>query len=244
MAPGACSCLILGSMRTATLHELERVLKALANVNRLKLLETLQVPQGYADINLQPSRGDEWGSDERAISRQALRKHLHELMEIGVVVELPSGESGTRRYTVNHARLFGVVEQMRQIATVRGGAPSGGQTVDLEVGRPGGGVDGPHLVLVRGVQEGRCYSLVTQNREPEWSIGRGRGADVSLDYDPYASTSHARVVLKERQFFLVDLPSNRNGTFLNWNRMVRGGVAPLKAGDVIGVGMSLLVLRA
>ena len=39
----------------------------------------------------------------------------------------------------------------------------------------------------------------------------------------------------------MDLASNRNGTVLNWSEMARGTVAPLVAGDLIG--MTRLVFR-
>lgn len=113
----------------------------------------------------------------------------------------------------------------------------------LESRGPSAAASGPHLVLARGVQEGRSFPLARRGEDEAWSIGRQRHQPVCLDYDPYISSEHARILSKEGKFFLMDLPNNKNGTLLNWQKMVRGGIAPLKSGDVIGVGMSLLVFR-
>lgn len=51
------------------------------------------------------------------------------------------------------------------------------------------------------------------------------------------------MVARDGRSLLLDLPGNRNGTLLNWKPLARGGVAELKAGDVVGVGRSLLVFR-
>lgn len=221
--------------------DVEQVLKVLSNPNRLQLLRTLQSPKGFADLELAPSRNDGWGSEERAISRQAVRRHVQELMELGVVVEVPGSGDTVTRFLVNHARLFGVVEQLRQIATVRPALDLAHETIGLG-GRAGVSVpDGPHLALVRGVQEGRAFPLAEGGT---WTIGRARACAICLDYDPYVSSEHAQVVRKDEGYFLVDLAANKNGTFLNWAPLARGGVAPIRAGDVVGLGMSLLVFRA
>lgn len=226
-------------MPPLTPDELERLLKALANVNRIRLLQTLQRPKGYRELDLQPSREDSWGSDERAITRQAVRGHLKALMDIGVVREARDGDGAS--FVVNHARLFGVVEELRQLATLRPTAEAGDATMNLDARTPGVDVAGPHLALVRGVEEGRAFPLLSDRAE--WTIGRRRSAEICLDYDPYVSSDHARIVRRDGAFFLMDAPASKNGTLLNWSRVARGALAPLKAGDVVSVGRSLLVFR-
>lgn len=223
-------------------RELERFLKALANVNRLRLLEALQTPQAYADLELPPSRADDAGDPERAISRQAMRRHIEELMGIGVVLPVSGGRGGAMRFTVDRARLYGIVEQLRQLATVEPEWAVAAGTVNLAAPELQKTAVGPHLVLVRGVQEGRTFPL-EQPRE-EWLLGRNRASALCLDYDPYISSAHARILRRDGGFVLADLPGNKNGTYLNWRRLERGGFAVLRAGDVVGVGTSLLVFRA
>lgn len=230
-------------MRRDELRELERILKALANVNRLALLADLQKPQRYTEVRLAPSRAGP-GSAERPIARQAVKKHLLALKGLDLVVAAPG--PGTS-YVLNHARLFGALEQLRALTQVAPTAASEGmRTVDLDAAPRAPDIAGPQLVLVRGVREGRAFALTSDRAGPEgaWVLGRKRECAVSLDYDPYVSGAHAHVVRRDGRFFLVDLPGNRNGTFLNWKLLARGALAELKAGDVVGVGRSLLVFRA
>lgn len=223
-------------------RELERFLKALANVNRLRLLEELQTPQGYGDLDLPPSRIDEQGDPGRAITRQALRRHVEELMGIGVVIPVSSSRGGAMRFTVDRARLYGIVEQLRKLATVEPEMAVPHGTVDLSAPPRADPAPGPHVVLVRGVHEGRTFPL-ERGRE-EWLVGRSRATPICLDYDPYISGTHARILRKDDGFVLADLPGNKNGTYLNWTKLERGGFAPLKSGDILGLGTSLLVFRA
>ncbi len=229
-------------MDIRTLEELERVFKALSNINRLKLLVALQTPRGYSEIELTPSRGTGQGSSDRPISRQAVRGHIQELADIGVLVEADP-EARRRRFVVDRSRLYAVVEQMRTLATVEPTVAAADQTMDLDSEPRPPMTDDPHLALVRGVEEGRVFPLDPDDPGSRFVIGRSAGADVALDYDGYISKEHAHVLIKPDGFFLRDLPSNKNGTFLNWRRMERGGLAPLGAGDVVGVGRSLLVFR-
>lgn len=224
------------------LEELERVFKALSNINRLKLLVQLQSPRGYSEIDLSPSRGDSAGSEDRSISRQAVRSHIQELMDLGVVVEAPSDGQGSR-FLVDHSQLFALVEQMRSLAQVQPSVEITGRTLNLEMTSPPPEANGPHLVLVRGVHEGRCFELTDSDEDGQWTVGRASEADISLDYDAYVSTDHAKLLRRDGEFFLMDSPANKNGTFLNWEKLTRGGIAPLSSGDVLGVGMSLLVFR-
>ena len=222
--------------------ELERVLKTLANANRLELLIELQEPKRVVELTLSPSRADGAGSEERAISRQAVKNHVAALVEIGVVEQTEEGYANAR-FVVNHARLFEVTERLRQIATVKPTRPVAMETRDLDDQKPRPRPAGAHFVLVRGVREGQAYPLESPGPSDGWLIGRRPEAQVRLDYDPFVSGSHARVIAREGRHFLVDLPGARNPTRLNWEEMLRGGVALLEPGDVVGVGLSLLVYR-
>lgn len=222
-------------------EELEGLLKALGNANRIRLLQALQTPKGYADLDLPPTREDAHGRQDRAITRQALRRHLQELVDIGVVQQRPPGPDGQNLFLVDHARIYGVVEQLRELATVRPAAELSTPTIGLTGKVLPRGAEGPRLVLVRGVHEGKPFPLDGAKRE--WSIGRDRASEVCLDYDPFVSASHARIEQARGGFALMDLPINKNGTELNWQTLPKGGRAKLLPGDVIGVGTTLLVFR-
>lgn len=229
------------SMGRPPLEDLEQTFRALGNINRLKLLLELQEPKGYREIELPPSRADDRGSPDRSISRPAIRRHLDELMEIGVVQQEKDGRSDV--FLLDHARLFAVVENLRELATIRPKVAAEGDTMDIDVEAPAIESRGPHLVLARGVEEGRVYPLDGEPGQRSWELGRDAHLDIPLDYDAYVSSRHARIEHRDGEFLLVDLPSNKNGTYLNWAKLAQGAVAPLAPGDIIGAGRSLLVFR-
>jgi DNA-binding transcriptional ArsR family regulator len=227
-----------------SLQALEPVFKAFANRNRLELLQQLQEPRRYKDIFLEPSKDGGGGSSNRAISRQAVRGHLRSLQALGLVVELPGDDRRETMFVVDHTRLFTIVEKMRSLSVVSTKINLDAETVVLEDRHPEADLAGPNLVLVRGVHEGKAYRLQSEPGRDHWTVGRAPGVEVCIDYDPYVSGEHAQILYKGESHFLVDVPDNCNGTYLNWRKMVVGGVAPLQSGDIIGLGMSLFVFRA
>jgi pSer/pThr/pTyr-binding forkhead associated (FHA) protein len=66
------------------------------------------------------------------------------------------------------------------------------------------------------------------------TIGRDPTNDVILHEDKMVSRSHAEIVLRNEQWYLVDLGS-RNGTLVNGRAAQQH---PLRDGDVIGIGSS------
>jgi predicted component of type VI protein secretion system len=65
-------------------------------------------------------------------------------------------------------------------------------------------------------------------------LGRGDAAEIRLD-DPYASSSHAQLILQAGVVVLEDLGST-NGTYLNEELLA--GPAPLHNGDRVRIGDS------
>jgi DNA-binding CsgD family transcriptional regulator len=64
------------------------------------------------------------------------------------------------------------------------------------------------------------------------TIGRDPANDVTLEKDKLVSRSHAEIVVRSTQWYLVDLGS-RNGTIVNGRPAHRH---PLRDGDIIGIG--------
>ncbi len=227
---------------------LAALLESLANPTRLALLRQLRQPRILSEIRLRAEQPREGLNPERAMARQAVRRHLDYLLDAGFVRKRSGwrGELEVEEYIVNHQRLFAVLEDLRGLGQLRPvDLTWNEQTVSLtgldEQSLP----DGPQLILVRGLGEGLSYALRVDGRAAgEWIIGRQRGLAIPLDYDPFVSGEHARVVLDDKGFFVEDLPTSRNGTFLNWQPLPRGGRAALAHGDMIGVGRSLLLFRA
>jgi DNA-binding transcriptional ArsR family regulator len=225
---------------------LSAVLEVLANENRLELLRQLRVPRTAREVTLQPPDVRPGENPERPISRQAARVHLNKLAEIGVVVARRTrrGHTVADEYVLNQQRIFAIAEEFRRLASLRASLPPGSEaTLD---GRPPGspkGQAGVRLVLVHGLDEGRTFPLALHEHGEErgWVIGRREGAAVCLDYDPYVSSENSEVTCIRGRYVLQDLRSSRNGTYVNWQQMPKGGSRELLPGDVIGVGRSLLL---
>lgn len=213
---------------------LARDLAPLGNEKRLALLHFLTLPHYLEEI-----------ATHLGMARQAAQKHVDQLLEVGVIRKQQGRrESGpVVEYVVVPQRLFSMSEDFSRLGVLR---PRGAEPLLMrtEVGPSDAGAspaEGPALVLVHGMRAGAVFPLA--GSPGPWSIGRDAARDVPLDYDPYASSRHAEVHLENGRHVLVDAFST-NGTLLNWERMPRGGRSPLRPGDVVGVGRSLLVFRA
>lgn len=229
----------------AELETLANILGALAHPRRLELLAILREPRSAGEIELRPWRQTADHSPERAISRSAVERHLQTLETIGVIARKPAQRGkGAEEYVLDHARLFAIIETVRALTRLR-------PTIDLDsretmdVLRPverksARPATGPHVARMGGPSEGDVVPLLG---EGPWRIGRAPGSEVSLDYDPFVSSSHAELTRAGGTFSVRDLAVNRNGTSVNWTRLPRGGSLELASGDVIGAGRSLLLFR-
>lgn len=229
--------------REASDRELCRYLAALSVPNRVALLRKLQLPHALPDIELPAVRARGTLQPRRPLSRTAVQEHLAKLHELGLVEAKSVSRDGRRvtEYVLNHARLFVLVEELRELGllrpsrggpegTVAGAGPSG------EVALP----KGPALLAVGGPLEGAVFAL--EGRGP-WRIGREAGVEVALPHDPFISKENARLRQRGGAFTAEDLAASKNGTRVNWRRLKPGEEAPLAPGDVLGVGRSLLVFR-
>lgn len=206
---------------------------------RLEILRQLRTPKPLRDIEVRAPDPDR--ADGRPISRQAVRVHLEKLVEIGVVTTREVDRSV--EYVLNHQRLFAIAEEFRALARLRPAPEVDAPTVGGPSGVAGRPASGPRLVLVRGLDEGTTWSLAEGRSPRRWVVGRKRGLDVALDFDPFVSSENAVVSEEAGRFFVADLPESRNGTTLNFALLGRGERRELAAGDVIGVGRSLLLFR-
>lgn len=244
----------MGSRGGAAAIDYERLgvyLRALGVPTRLQLLHKLQLPHAVTDIELPPYRKDKGQRADRAISRQAVENHLRKLEALKLVRSRIGRRDGREvaEYVVDHGRLFALVEEVRRLSLIRA-APGmfGDETRVAEtsstsprVSEPIRLPEGPGLVLVGGPMEGAAFPLTGDG---PWTIGRGAGAEVRLAYDPYVSGQNGLVSRTDDGFLLEDLGTARNGTRLNWMPLGSGTAAAVRAGDLIGVGRSLLVFRS
>lgn len=225
-------------------EELAGYLNALSHPGRLELLAQLRVPRTVREMSLKPYRRETEGNPDRLISRTALERHLQLLRAIGVVRSREAQRDGraVEEYVVNQQRLFQVVEALRGLSHLRPAANLDVEvTVTGEVARSAPTPEGPHVVCLTGPLEGHARAL---GGAGPWVLGRSPTVAIPLDYDPYASSEHARIARGTSGFTVEDLPSSRNGTLLNWRPVPPGAPVPLKTGDVVSVGRSLLLFRA
>ncbi|MGH2804794.1 MAG: FHA domain-containing protein [Thermoleophilaceae bacterium] len=83
------------------------------------------------------------------------------------------------------------------------------------------------VVAAMGHQPGTAFHVATGA-----TLGRSDGADINVD-DPFASSAHARIFLRDDYMYLEDMGST-NGTYLN-GRQIRTPER-LKVADVIRIG--------
>jgi DNA-binding transcriptional ArsR family regulator len=220
------------------------LLKALGHPLRIQILEMLRIPHTLAEMRLTPERKEGGAKPSRSMSRMAVRQHVDQLLDFGLVRQvrvLRQGRSSFA-YVVNHRQLFAVTEELKELARIRpdqdllvdGTRPGREEPVPERVG-------GPRLVLVNGIYEGTSFPLRFEREAAHWRIGRKRGLAVSLDYDPYLSLENSEITWDKARYFVRDLPGSRNGTAVNWLPLEPGGTRELVPGDIVSAGRSLLL---
>lgn len=226
-------------------QRLAAFLRVLANPVRLEMLRSLARPQAIQDIRVSPHRAEAGARPERPMSAVAVRKHMDQLVAIGVVRTQRRMREGRLmgHFEVNLPQVFALSEEFLSMARI-GGAD--GLADGTLLGPPSQALrqpDGPHLVLVRGLGEGRCFPLAEREGQA-WTIGRAASSEVCLDYDGFVSLANTRLEYRDGAFVAHDIATNRNGTSVNWTMLPAGGRQELAPGDVLGVGRSRLLLRA
>ena len=134
----------------------------------------------------------------------------------------------------------------RSPATVPQPEVAGKAAAGLNLSSSQGSTEKPHarLVIERGRSVGKQFMLsAAESQIGRWDADGGIFPDVDLDSDdPEAKVSrrHARITMRDGQYFLEDLGST-NGTFINrGKRLSPGERQPLKDGDEIIVGKTFL----
>lgn len=224
-------------------------LRLLADANRLDLLQQLSEPKTTDEIELTPSRVSRGSNPDRQLTRQAVRHHLRQLRDQGLV------ETSSRRrqdgrmvneFQINQEAFFAVLEELRKLnqricAGRRRRASLLERAGDAREGWP----VGPKLVLVRGLHDGEVYPLDQTTASPPrgWVIGRSPGCSIQLDYDPDVAHQNSEITFQDQGFHLIDLRISNQGTVLNGVQLPVGGQTDLAHGDILEIGSSVFVFQ-
>lgn len=208
-------------------------LKPLSNPKRLKLLHFLTEPHYLEEI-----------ASELKMARQSAQKHVDLLMDGGFLKKQQGRrDSGpVTEYLLRPQKLFTIHEEFGKLGVLEPVVEDEMLTrTQLSSTAPAGrSVEGvPRLRVVHGRTLGQTYEL---SGDGPWMVGRDPKGDVTLDYDPFVSNRHAEIGREGDEFGISDAFST-NGTRLNWEALDKGQSVPLRHGDVLGVGKTLLVFH-
>ncbi len=228
-------------------ERLAAALTVFSNPVRIAILRSLSAPRILRDVRVRAPGG---GVPDRArgavLSRQTVKEHLDKLVASGVVVarEVERDGAPAVEYVLDHRALYALAEEFRGFAKLRSFADLDVHTLARSADSSAPEVGGPCLVLVRGLHDGAVYRLNPPAQgEREWTIGRRRGLDVSLDYDPFVSGENAIVSWRGGAFHVETVAGSRNAVTVNYRALGDGERRRLATGDILGVGKSALLFR-
>jgi pSer/pThr/pTyr-binding forkhead associated (FHA) protein len=128
------------------------------------------------------------------------------------------------------------LREPRLVAAPPGQSSSPPQAARAAPGAPKGRNVPRELAVISPEEaEGQAFPLAE-----EISIGRAPGCAVALPTDTFVSQVHARVFRRGDEYWVEDLGST-NGTLVNGRKLT--GPAPLRKGDRLQVGRTVLELR-
>ena len=204
---------------------LNQYLTALASPIRLRLLWALRDPTRASDVRIRAEAERGELRAERPLARSTILHHLLLLEEVGLLERLEE-----ERFVVNQQILFSILEDLARLSRLAPAvAVDVGNTLPTKTPATASALaTGPKLVLVGGPREGEVFVL--EGAGP-WTIGRGREADLCIDYDPHVSRLHLRVQRDGKAGFCVlALPESMNPSSLDFRYVEAGGSVPLRAG--------------
>jgi hypothetical protein len=156
--------------------------------------------------------------------------HAEALAALGLI------RSSSEGPCLDVAALYALVDQLRAM-----GLPPDPMATQPAAHAPTHWLNGPKLILVNGLEEGRLFAL---KGGAAWLLGRDPEAEVRLASDPFVSRRHAELWRDGQTYFVGGLSHARNGIHVNWVPLPGKDMASLHDGDIVGLGRSLLVFRS
>lgn len=215
-------------------NELDTLFRALANENRLQILQLLRSPHVTAELNISHAGANHDGATPRMISRQALCRHLDQLRAAGLVLRDPHSDPRQPSYVTSPSAMLKSVRLIYE-ALVAENAPA--RTAPLEVPR------GPH-VIVLDAPSGE-YVVPLDPRHDSWTVGRLPEDDIPLDFDPTVQIRHA-VLTRNRSDTHTDYGIETEAvleTAVNFVKVEPNRKTPIRHGDIVTIGGTRLAFR-
>lgn len=229
--------------------ELVSKLKAISDENRFRLLQELREPRTINEIELTAKTDTEEYREDRNLTRQGIQYHLDILRDAGFVEADLENRQGRRMnvHQIDPAGLFTFCDRVQRLAKALGQDQPATDRSTVQVSSNGSKPwpPEPRLVLVRGLDPGRAFSL--SGKPPGatrgWIVGRSPKAEVSLAYDPHVSMEDAEIFPTGDGFRVMDLRSSVNRVQVNDRELECGAEEGLERGDVLTVGRSMLLYQ-
>lgn len=213
------------------LADLEEIFCALANQNRLKIIQLLRSPHVTAELNIAHPEGNLGsGTGPRLISRQALCRHLDQLRAAGLVQRDPNSDPRQPSYVVNP---IAIKESVQKIYAAL--VPDASRSVPSAVPLP----RGPHLVVL-DAPSGE-YAIPLDTTREAWSVGRHPDDPIGLDFDPHIQARHA-IIERHRTDFGITSPTNAE-IMVNFAKVEPKASTPVKHGDIMTIGATRVAFR-
>ncbi len=219
--------------------DLAQLLDVLSSPVRLQILHALRTPQSVGDIRVVAARTRKGEHEGRHLARPTVHHHVEALESAGLVARVASDDGGAGKFVIDHQRVFALVDEIRSLARLRSAVQASDGVTMISDDAVKALPDPPRLVLAYGRDDHVGYGLGDGRR---WVLGRGAECEVSLDYDPYASTRHAEITRVDDAFAIRDLDSS-NGTLVEGRLLRPGEQRSLASGALVQVGRSILVFQ-
>lgn len=211
-------------------------LRALASPVRVQILRALVSPSRAADLRIRAA-GERAGLlAERFLGRTTIIEHLDVLEAAGLVRRVGD------LYVVDQQAMVALLQDLGDLARLRALVE-----VDVEVTRAAPAPLAqplprlPRVLVANGPMAGRGFAL--EGAGP-WRMGRGAECEVALAHDPHVSRVHATLERSPSGHVVRVASAAKNPVFVDFAQVAPGEVADVRAGALLWVGATLLVLQA
>lgn len=231
------------------LTKLQERLEALGEPTRFELLGLLHEPRTTNEIHLETRRGIPERRKDRSMTRQGVRYHLTKLEDAGLVrtgtITLEGRDVAT--YEASVEGLFTMMEELHAVTETlaQGFPPTKAPAFPNPPPLPGPWSPEPRLVTVQGINRGETFPLTGKepNEDQGWVLGKDPDADIQLPWDPLIDGKAAEILPTSEGITLMDYRSADHRVTLNEDPLPRGGQEPLQRGDVLQLGLSILLYQ-